>query len=203
MIKRIFFIISFLIAFTPLYSFARERIVSYVEWNIPDNAPSLICELSNGPEHIMQGQLNCYVNKSTVGGLEKDKKVFTYRDEYRSPISVSPALGPASNALITMWESGAYACYIVFGYNNDKVEKLFEHCSKGGIETIDNGSDGIIFLVTDYVAFEPTDTTIYYWRPGSIKEEKVPYSERLDKAKKLQAGHNIGVQGTAEESRRP
>ena len=197
-------VITFFIASISSLSFAGETIVSYVEWIIPGTkADSLICELSRGPEHIMQGALRCYINTSKEGNLKKGKEVFIYRDDSRSPISVTPALGPVSNTLITMWESAAYACYIVFGYHNGKVEKLFEHCSKGGIETVDDGSDGIIFLVTDYSAFQPTDTTIYHWSAGIIGKKKIPYNERLNEVKKLQTEQNAGVQGTAQKPPRP
>lgn len=205
MIKHIIIIIiTSLIVFISSLSLAGERIASYVEWIIPGTkADSLICELSRGPEHIMQGALRCYINTSKQGNLKKGKEVFIYRDDTRSPISVAPASSPVSNALITMWESAAYACYIVFGYHNGKVEKLFEHCSKGRIETVDDGGDGIIFLVTDYSAFQPTDTTIYHWSAGIIRKQKIPYNERLDEIKKLQTEYNIGAEGTVQKPLHP
>lgn len=193
MIKFKLTIIAIMLATIASPAFAKEIVVSYVEWSIPgQKIPSFVCDLSKGPEHNMQGTLRCYVNTSKEGKLKKEKKVFTYRDDYRSPISVAPALGPVSNALITMWESGAYACYIVFGCYNDKIMKLFEHCTKGGIETVDDGDNGILFLITDYAPYDPTDTTIYHWNVGKISKKKIPFDERLDEVKRLQSGHNKG-----------
>jgi hypothetical protein len=145
----------------------------------------------------MQGALRCYSNNSKDGKLKKGQKIFEYRDDDRSPISVAPAIGPVSKALITMWESGAYACYIVFGSNQNKIKKLFEHCTKGGIETINDGGNGILFAITDYAPFDPTETTIYHWLDGKLKTVSVPYVQRIEEIKKMQIRHNKSIETDA------
>lgn len=109
-----------LLTLMPASTMAREVLVSSVAWLASE--PPLICELSSGPESVMEGQLRCFIDLSDTGERQKGKEVFTYRDPDRGPISVAPALGPAGDVLITMWESGAYACYTGFGYHEEGTE---------------------------------------------------------------------------------
>ena len=174
-----------LLLLAPASAFSDEIVVSYVEWL----RPSLICELSTGPYRTMEGNLRCFENLSNTGELKKGKQVFAYRDDARGPVAVFPAMSTGSDALLTMWESGAYACYMAFGYDGTTISKLFEKCTKGGIETIDDGNEGMIFLVTAYVSspggFIPTDCFVYHWREGRLESKVVPWKERLSEVAKI------------------
>ena len=191
MIKTAILILILVIAAIPPVQ-AKETVVSQVEWILPGlQDKSLVCLLTRGPQHLMQGELSCFQNSSTDGGLKKGKKIFSFRDD-RSPISVAPALGPVSDALVTMWESAAYACYTVFGYSNGKAKQIFSECSKGGMEIVSDGDGGIVFIVSEYEASKalPIYSSLYWWNTGKTAKKNVSYQERLIEAMKLANAHN-------------
>jgi len=191
MVKTVFLILFFLVAaISPIQ--AKETVVSQVEWTLPGlYDESLFCQLTRGPQSLMQGELSCFQNPSKDGGFKKGKKIFSFRDD-RSPISIAPALGPVSDALVTMWESAAYACYTVFGYNNGKARQLFSECSKGEMETIFDGNGGIVFIVSEYEPSKalPINSSLFWWNTGKTAKKKVSYQQRLIEAMKLGAEHN-------------
>lgn len=171
---------------------AGEVEVSSSIWSIGET--TLICKLYHDEDSVMDGTLRCYKDVSNNGTQVLGEKVFEFREEI-GPISVGPAAGPSSDALLTMWASGAYACYIAFGYAKPSITQLFRQCTKGGIEVLADAKGGVLFLVTDYKitskrGWFPSVTTLYFWVGGILKTYKSPWVSRLSTAQRLINPHD-------------